>query len=228
MSKAIAILFTIFTTCNLCALEDLVDPDIDMHLLKECWKIPTGGSRNDSYNRIMVNGELFDGERDWDVRWNFIKDAYPFEGKRILELGCNISLVSVYLSKFRNIASATTVEFQKHIERARDLFQRAFHINSIRNLHVDLNKHPNYEDALGYDYDVVFCLSVIRFLKDRNKMMTYLSKFDNVIYETISVPEPDIAMFAEYGFTNYTILGESHIGYSYRPHQKRSVIHFWK
>ena len=215
------------------ALVCLEDPSVKLHFLRLAWKLDTGGGRDKSYNELVVNGVRFPGERKWDLRWNLIKDVISFKGKKILELGSNVALASVYLLKYRKAASCTAVDLPNaqlaqrgtpHLLRAARLVQRAFGMR-VKLLQVDLNKN-NYESSIGYSYDVVICMSLLKWVHDKERLLQFLSHFPHVIYEGHDSDDREIARFRAHGFTSHKILGKTHIGVSYASDKKRTLIYF--
>ena len=72
-----------------------------------------------------------------------------------------------------------------------------------------MDTNTNYEEKIGYDYDIVFCMSLIHWVKDKNRLMRYLSNFNHVIFEGHESNSVEIAQFKKYGFDKYAILGNA-------------------
>jgi hypothetical protein len=51
-----------------------------------------------AYYSLDVAGINFPGERPWVQRWNSLRANVNFKGKRFLELGCNLGLLSIHAS----------------------------------------------------------------------------------------------------------------------------------
>jgi SAM-dependent methyltransferase len=208
--------------------------DVDIELLNKAWKIPTGGAHAKPYYSIDVDGHHFSGERSWDARWSFIQDAMDYRNARVLELGCNVGLASTYLLKYKEAASATGVDRLDYLLAQNDmprlmeaakLIHQAFgvHVNLVQ---TDINS-SDYEDLLGNDYDVVFCMSFLKWVQDKERLLDYLSTFRNVIFEGHESDEVEIERFAQRGF-RHVILGKTQVGVSYPSDATRTVIYFYK
>ena len=46
---------------------------------------------------------------------------------------------------------------------------------------TNFDEDPNYETKIGYDYDVVFCMSLLHWVQDKERLLRYLSHFDQVL-----------------------------------------------
>lgn len=220
-------------TNNILSNHDL--NDVDISLLRQALEIPAGGGNNKSYYNISINGEKVGGERSWEARWNLIKDKLNLAGKNILDIGCNIGLFSVYSMKFKNANSAVGIEnstenhtkngFPRLMEAAQ-LLQKAFK-TQMKILQIDLNQ-TKYEKIIGHDYDFVFCLSIFKWINDKQRFLKYLSNFKEILYEGHDDDKTEIERFKNIGFKNYSILGSTHVGNSYAKEQTRTLIHFSK
>lgn len=219
----------------LCPLEKGYSSEaVDFSLLEKAWQIPTGGAHAKPYYSIELDGHSFPGERSWDARWALMKDAASFKNKRILELGCNVGLASVYLLKYRGAESSVGLdrpdpllakEDMPRMIEAAQLIQKAFKV-SFPIVQTDVN-NSSYEEILGYDYDVVICMSFLKWVQDKERLLHYLAHFDHIIYEGHDPDETEISRFQNYGF-EYRILGSTQVGVSYPADATRTMIYFFK
>lgn len=209
--------------------------NVDVQLLAEAWTIPTGGSNNQPYYSLNVNGLFFYGERSWEDRWNFIKDQINCKNKRILELGCNVGIASVYLLKYGQALCCTGVDRPNDVlalhgmprlMEASKLLQRAFHVH-VDLVQLDFNK-DDYEELIGQKYDFVVCMSLLKWVEDKERFLNYLALFDEVLFEGHESDSVEIERFKRHGFDHYQILGSTHVGVSYPQDSKRTLIYFWK
>lgn len=215
--------------------ESTYDTTIDLSLVEQASHISTGGSGGKPYYSLDIQGVHFEGERNWSLRWNLFKDILNFENKKILELGCNTALSSTYLLKYRQALACTGVDLPddqltfKGIPRlmeAANLLHHAFRVK-VKMLQLNLDE-DEYERTLGYDYDVVICMSLLNWVHDKERLLDYLSKFTHVIFEGHEADEIEIARFQQIGFSNYRILGKTQIGKSYPANATRTLIYFHK
>jgi 2-polyprenyl-3-methyl-5-hydroxy-6-metoxy-1,4-benzoquinol methylase len=194
----------------------------------------SGNGKN--YYGIELQGKKYSGERNWDSRWNLIKDCLDFTGKRVLDIGCNIGISLIYLSKFRNISYGFGIdapdEFLIETNKAEtfkcaNLLKCAFDIDNVHFIQLDLNTQDYTMECILPKYDVVIAMSILKWIDDKDKFMNYLSGFDNVIYEGHESDETEILRFEKYGF-KYKILGQTQIGESYNSNEFRTLFLFSK
>jgi 2-polyprenyl-3-methyl-5-hydroxy-6-metoxy-1,4-benzoquinol methylase len=158
-----------------------------------------------------------------------IKDILDYSGKNVLELGCCMGLVATSLKKYRGVNRAIGVDgtdfFLKkqgspHRIQAAQWFAQAFEAN-VQFIQTDLDSDPHYETKIGYDYDVVFCMSLLHWVQDKERLLHYLSHFNHVIFEGHDAPSVEIERFKRHGFDHHTIIGIADL-------QGKTIIHFYK
>ncbi len=212
-----------------------IDNSVDMDILKKAWIYPGGGGGNRPYYSLQINGEFLRGERDWLIRWSALQEMKPIiEKKKVLELGCNMGLHSIFFTKYWNctcvgldcpdnkLAEKGTPELIKSATFAQEAFGVKFPIHQL-NLDSD-----NYESVLGTNFDIVICFSVLFWVSEKDKLMRYLSKFKHVIFEGHHSNEQEINNFKKFGFMNYKIIAATQIGVSHPIENTRTIIYFWK
>lgn len=211
-------------------------PTPDHKLLSKAWSIYTGGGHGLPYYSLQADGKNYRGDRPWNLRWNILKDAVDYEGKRVLELGCNAALTSTFLKTYCGAESCMAVDMpihrlkKKKMEKlyvAAELIREAYDARDVTIKPVDLDEE-NYEEILGYEYDVIFCMSLLNWIKDKPRLMTYLSHFDHVIFEGHAKDLVEINRFAKHGFHNYEKLGTTATGRAFKPGKERTLFHFYK
>jgi len=206
----------------------LANSGVHMGLINRAWSMSTGGMGCKSYYSVTINGEYFEGERPWESRWSMLK-RLCWKDLKILDLGTCMGMVPAFLLKYCGLDKATAIDMNPvHIE-ATEIVRQAFKIPKKRMRIIKLNlDESDYEDLLGYDYDVIFCLSFLRWVKNKEKFLNYLSKFENVILEPHDLDGDFVKTFKDIGFNNNMCLGESRIGHSFSDKKKRVVYYFWK
>lgn len=207
----------------------------DPVLIDKIFNMNTTGSGLNYYS-ATINGKFRKGERYWNARWDLIKNSMDFNGKNFLEIACNMAILTTFLKKFKNINKAVGVDQPDELLRisgkpttmqACKLLDVAYGVeNMIKYFQVDLNKE-NYEDILGYDFDVVSALSIYKWMHDKERFLQYLCKFDNIIFEGHESDEQEIAKFSKHGY-KAKVLGKTQIGVSYTDDATRTMILFYK
>jgi len=218
---------------------------INHDLLKEAFNMNTSGNGR-CYYEIKLGDVSYEGERNWDDRWNLIKDCIDWEGKNVLEIGCNMGILLTYLKKFRNIGLAVGIDETdemlaatnkaKTIEAAK-LLDKAFGLeDKINYVQVDLNDpdvrykgDPDHfmQSSFGQKYDVVAAMSILKWIDRKEEFLDYLAEFKHVLYEGHDSDEEEIKRFTDRGF-DYFILGSTQTGRSYAADNFRTLFLFTK
>ena len=63
-----------------------------------------------AYYELDFGGLRLPGERPWAVRWRVLRQITALRGRRVLELGCNLGLLSIFLLKEAGAAAALAVD----------------------------------------------------------------------------------------------------------------------
>jgi 2-polyprenyl-3-methyl-5-hydroxy-6-metoxy-1,4-benzoquinol methylase len=208
---------------------------INHEILKEAFACNTSGNGR-CYYEINIDNKVYEGERNWDERWNLIKDCIPFRGMEVLEIGSNMGILSTYLKTFRETSRTVCVDEpdemllesnKRDTIKAAKLLDKAFGIeNQIDYIQIDLNK-TEYEQILGENFDFVAALSIFKWIEDGDRFLYYLSRFKHVLYEGHDPDEVEIERFARFGF-DHKILGKTQTGKSYAADNTRTLILFTK
>lgn len=202
--------------------------------LSQAFGMNTSGNGK-CYYGATIAGKYYPGERNFDLRWTLIKDSVNFRNKKVLELGCNMAILSAFLSKYRGISWSICVDapdsFLQETNKpdtikAGKILSEAFFLQNLEFLQVDFNE-DEYDVILSDDFDIVFCLSLLKWIKNENYFMKFLSKFKTVFFEGHEDDDFEIARFSKWGF-QAKILGRTQTGESYSPDDARTLILFTK
>jgi hypothetical protein len=155
-----------------------------------------------------VDGD-FSGERDWVQRWSYIRPALlealggTFEGKRILELGSNMGLLSVWAA--REGAETVAVEFERDIQVGSHMIAEAFEVDRRCTwTQGDLNSWQSDEE-----FDLCTCLNVMYHVRNKQNLIDLLGKQKVVLYESHDDAATETRRLNEAGFEDITILCKS-------------------
>lgn len=139
--------------------------------------------RDIPYYDMTFEGFCLPGERSWSERWGYLRHVTPYRDKRILELGCNLGLLSIFLLKDQGARAALAVDGDPEILDAGRLAARAFDVEPHFAC-VNFDRDPGWESELAaFRPDVVFALSVIEWLDDEARFLAFLGRFDEVVFE---------------------------------------------
>lgn len=157
-------------------------------ILLAAWKIAqkSDASAPESlyaYYAVNFEGYSYPGERSWVDRWNVLKNVADYSGKRILELGCNMGLLSSYLVKYEGVKNSLAVDADQNIIETAELVNRALQVE-VDHLVINFDSEEGWEDRLiGYNPDIVFALNVLNWVNDKERFLRFLGNFDTLVFE---------------------------------------------
>jgi hypothetical protein len=136
-----------------------------------------------AYYALEVEGVRLPGERPWAERWRLLGGIADCAGKRVLELGCNMALLSTHLLRESSAAAALAVDRDPAILEAAAEVARVLEVpTELRE--IDLDGAADWETPLAaFAPDVVFCLSVLNWVRDKSRLLAFLGRFDELVYE---------------------------------------------
>ena len=111
------------------------DPKI--RRLLEAWEIAQKSNASSpglpiAYYSLEFQGIHFPGERPWKKRWGELKNVAEFSGKNILELGCNMGLLSTFLLKDAGAAKCIGVDHDRQILNSAKIISEVYNVNLIQ------------------------------------------------------------------------------------------------
>jgi len=183
--------------------------DPALETLAEAWRIAlrSKASAPDvdiAYYSIDISGINFPGERPWIIRWERIRRSLDFKGKRLLELGCNMGLLSIH-AKLSGAAACLGIDIDKEILRAAELASRAFGTDVVYR-QLDLADSFPWEEELS-GFDVVSALSVLHWVKDKKRVWSFIAQHKEVLYEGHESEHEAEVELRQAGFTHIVRLG---------------------
>jgi hypothetical protein len=174
----------------------------DIRLLARAWSegqrtLANAPGQGVAYYALTYRGFHFPGERPWYLRWEPIRHAVRFDGKRVLELGCNLAL----LSSFASLHGASHVTA---VDRHEDVLEGARQVAealgaSVTFKRLDLASPHAWEEELA-DFDVVTALSLVHWLPDPDRVLRFLGRHREAIYEGHDPPEVEVERLRRAGF----------------------------
>jgi tRNA A-37 threonylcarbamoyl transferase component Bud32 len=175
--------------------------------LNEAWHIAQDSSASSpgvpiAYYSLTVDDFRFPGERPWSERWAVLRTLADYEDKRILELGCNMGLLSCFLLGEEKAAAALAVDVDTEILRAAEHVACAFDVRPAY-MQIDLDDPGPWESRLQpFAADIVFALNVLNWVKDRDRLLHFLGQCSQVIFEGHESFDIEKARFEAVGFSN--------------------------
>lgn len=136
-----------------------------------------------AYYAFDFEGFRFPGERPWEIRWDYLRKASDYEDKRVLELGCNMALLSCHLLKYEGAQAAMAADIDAEILRSAQIVAESLGVNPTF-LNVNLDSTPNWElEFNSFQPDIVFALNVLNWVRDKDRLLNYLSGVPELVFE---------------------------------------------
>lgn len=173
-----------------------------------------------AYYSISLEGHHFPGERPWIDRWNNLRSITDYSGKRILELGCNMGLLSTFLLKDCDAKAAFGVDVDVRILDTAKVINSAFNVKSDLTV-VNFGDPGDWETKLiDFKPDIVFALNVLNWVEDKKRLLNFLGQFQEIIFEGHDSLEVETKRLNGVGFKQINVVSTSERG--------REVIHCQK
>lgn len=193
------------------------DANCRLRNMRKAWKIAqvsnaSSPSKILAYYSLDVEGYHFPGERPWVDRWNILCSITNYAGKRILELGCNMALLSCYLLKESNIRAALAVDVDAKILKAAEHVSLALGVKpSLKR--VDFDDMNDWETQLvDFEPDIVFALSVLNWVERKERFLAFLVTFPIVIFEGHDHVDVESTRLRTVGFQQIDIVATTERG----------------
>ena len=185
--------------------------DQDLADLEQAWRTAelskaNAKGQNQAYYAFSYRGRHFPGERAWYSRWESIRASVDFEGKSVLELGCNMGMLSTFAT-LSGATSAHGVDHDADIVDAARLVARALGSDATFE-QLDLMASDPWEERLG-GRDIVTALSVVHWLPEKERVLRFLGTHDELIYEGHETLDIETARLRSIGFDRIDVVLET-------------------
>lgn len=193
------------------------DANSQLRTLLKAWKMAQESDANApgqhlAYYSLSLEGCYFPGERPWIERWDMLRSITDYSGKRILELGCNMGLLSTYLLKYSNVKAAFAVDIDTRILEVAKLISTAFGVKPVLKVQ-DFDTPDDWESQLiDFKPDIVFALNVLNWVQDKQRLLDFLGRFEEVIFEGHDNFDVERKRLSDVGFKEINIVGVSERG----------------
>lgn len=162
-----------------------------------------------AYYAIEYQGYIYPGERLWTERWNSLREITDYSGRRILELGCNMGLLSSYIMKFEDAQGALAVDRDANIINSAKIVNKALQVD-VEHLIVDFDSKETWETKLvEYQPDIVFSLNVLNWVEDKERFLKFLGNFNTLIFEGHEELEIESKRLRNIGFKTISVINRS-------------------
>jgi predicted nicotinamide N-methyase len=203
--------------------QPVVSADHDLADLDQAWRTAERSKANakgqsQAYYAFSYRGRHFPGERAWYSRWDPIRASVDFTGKSVLELGCNMGMLSTFAT-LSGAASAHGVDHDADIVDAARLVARALGSGATFE-QLDLMGSEPWEQRLS-GRDIVTALSVVHWLPEKDRVLQFLGTHDELIYEGHDTLDIETARLRSIGFSRIDVVLETerdrHILHARKP-----------
>jgi 2-polyprenyl-3-methyl-5-hydroxy-6-metoxy-1,4-benzoquinol methylase len=190
------------------------DADPRLKKLLDAWRLAQKSNASApaiplAYYTMDFEGYCFPGERPWNERWNKLKHLSDYSGKIILELGCNMGLLSIHLLKEAGAAKCFGIDHDKKILESAKLISEVFDVSpQLKQINFDSAKDWE-SDLLSQNIDIVFALNVLNWVNNKERLLKFLSNFPEVIFEGHDTTEVERKRFEQIGFNTIEEIGYS-------------------
>jgi SAM-dependent methyltransferase len=190
---------------------------VTVRALHEAWRIASDANasapgRAIAYYELESAGLCFPGERPWAARWQSLRRVTTYADRRVLELGCNMALLSTFALKETGARAALAVDRDAAILSAAAKVALAFGAQP-QFQQVDFDRDPGWEDQLeAFAPDVVIALSVLHWVQDKARFLAFLGRFDEVIFEGHESSRIERGRLRQAGFTEIDLIDTSERG----------------
>jgi predicted Ser/Thr protein kinase len=198
------------------------DTSFQLRTLLKAWKTAQISDANSpgqylAYYSLSLNGYHFPGERPWSHRWNVLRSITNYNDKRILELGCNMALLSTFLLKYENAKAALAVDVDAKIIESAELIGLAFGVKPLLKIQ-NFDAPEDWETKLAdFKPDIVFALNILNWVQDKKRFLNFLGQFHEVIFEGHDSFKVESEKLSDVGFKRINIIGTTE--------RNRQVLH---
>jgi hypothetical protein len=187
-----------------------------LRTLHEAWRVGAASDANAPgegvcYYSLQVDGFTLPGERPWTPRWSLFSQHVDFRSARVLELGCNMGLLSTFALR-AGASAAHGVDIDRDILRANALVQRGFGVTYETWTQNFDSAGPWEEQLAAFRPTIVTALSVLNWVADKGRFMRFLGRFDTVLFEGHDSAQVESERFREVGFTHVDLIATSERG----------------
>lgn len=193
------------------------DASVKLKTLYNAWKQAQRSNASSpgkelAYYSLDVEGYHFPGERPWIDRWKMLRSITDYSGKRVLELGCNMALLSCFLLKESHARAALALDADADIIAAARKVSLAFGVEPILRLQ-NLDAPDHWEREISdFKPDIVFALNVLNWVKDKERLLAFLGRFHDIIFEGHDSFDTESRRLRTVGFEQIEIVAVSERG----------------
>lgn len=162
-----------------------------------------------AYYSLTINGHHFPGERSWALRWEPISERVNFTDKRVVEMGCNLGLFSTF-ARLSGADYCLGLDHDDRILEGARLVSEAFGVKNDYEV-VDFDEDNEWEKRYG-GFDIVIALSVLNWIKKKDKFLKFLAQHNELLYEGHDSFDTEFERLRSVGFKKIEVITKSERG----------------
>ena len=159
-----------------------------------------------AYYAFTYRGRHFPGERPWYARWEPIRRAVDFRGKRLLEFGSNMGLLSSFATIYGAVEAVGVDHDPLIIQSARLVAQGLG--TGAEFERVDLIGDASWEERLA-GADIAVAMSIVHWLPEPERLLRFLGRHSEVIYEGHDSVGVETERLRSVGFEEISVIAET-------------------
>jgi tRNA A-37 threonylcarbamoyl transferase component Bud32/SAM-dependent methyltransferase len=176
--------------------------------LESAWQLAAASPSNAAgqglaYYALTYRGRHYIGERPWYLRWDAIRREIDLQGRTVVELGCNMGLLSSFAMIY-GATAATGVDWDSKVLVAARKAAAALGATP-RFECIDLAEDPNWEHRLG-EADIVVAMSILQWVPDKARLLSYIGRFNEAIFEGHDATEVEMHRLRTIGFDDVRVI----------------------
>jgi predicted Ser/Thr protein kinase/SAM-dependent methyltransferase len=185
-------------------------------LMWNAWKLGQQSDANApgdgvAYYALDFEGLALPGERDWADRWKVLAPLTSYADKKVLELGCNMGLLSCYLQKYAGSGEVWGVDNDPCIVESARMVARALDV-SPRFSVADVDDPATVDELKAFGADVITCLNVWNWVSRHDLLADLLSAARVVVFEGHDSAQVEADRLRQMGFDFVDVASTSERG----------------
>jgi predicted Ser/Thr protein kinase len=214
LARRIMRLARVHSPVSLSRARDPVDTELDI-----AWQLAAASPANAAgqglaYYAFTYRGRHYVGERPWYLRWDAVRQHVDFRGRTVVELGCNMGLLSTFAMVY-GAAAATGVDWDLNILDAARKTATAMGV-APKFERVNLADDSDWEGRLG-NADIVIAMSILHWVSDKRRLLSFVGTHREVIFEGHDSSEVETERLRGLGFDDVRVICRTERG--------RAVLH---
>jgi len=183
------------------------------------WDAWTLGQKSDAnapgdgvaYYALEFEGMSLPGERAWEDRWQVLSAITPYTSRKVLELGCNMGLLSCYLQKYAGAGDVMGVDHDARIVESAQKVAQALDVQATFSV-ADLNDPDTVDRLKAFGADVVTCLNVWNWVDRHDLLADLLACAPVVLFEGHDPEQVELDRLRGMGFVTVEVVSTSERG----------------